>query len=91
MADDKKRAEMADYLERKLDASLEPVVDEILDAERTETTTYEQECDRVLELQELAWSDFQSKVEHLVDVALERGETCIFIEIRDDHTVSIEE
>jgi len=83
MADNEKRAEMADRLERTLEASLEPVVDEILAAEHTETTSYEQECRRASELEEQAFADLQKKLEDLIDAVLERGETNIVIDIRE--------
>jgi hypothetical protein len=89
MTDNKKRVETANYLERKLEASMERAVEEILDAERTETTTYERECARALELQEQAYDDFQRKLEMLIDAALARGETNIVIEIRSDATALV--
>ena len=81
MTNDEKREEVAYRLQRGLEASLEPAIDEILGAERTETTTYKQECQRVLKLEELAWDDFQKTLEPLIDAALERGETCLIVEI----------
>jgi hypothetical protein len=81
--DEKQREEIAQRLERTLEASLEPLVDEILDAERTEPLNYERECQRAAELEQQLFTDLQKKLECLVDAVLERGGTCISIEIRE--------
>jgi len=81
MTDDGKRVKITGYLERKLEASTERAVEEILDAERTEMTTCEQECERALELQEQACANFQRKLEALIDAAIASGKTNIIVEI----------
>jgi hypothetical protein len=83
MADDRQREEIAQRLERTLEASLEPAMDEILEAERAAAPDYEREYQRASELQEQAFADLQKKIECLIDAALERGETCIFINIQE--------